>query len=96
MMSPTSSLLQDAAFDTSDALLCREPFSFFIAQRVLADDDRDRLATDFPHYPSAGFFPHEVADCGPSVNALVDEMTSPAFADRIGEKLGIDHLGRYP
>ncbi|MGB4859004.1 MAG: 2OG-Fe(II) oxygenase [Dokdonella sp.] len=95
-MSPATPLLQDAAFDAADALSCHDPFSFFIAQGVLANTDRERLAADFPIYPSAGFFPHDASDCGPSVNALVEEITSQAFADRIGEKLGIDHLGKYP
>lgn len=96
-MSPTSTqLLQDAAFDAADALLHREPFAFFIAHGVLADRDRGRLADDFPNYPSAGFFPYDADDCGPSVTALVEEITSQGFADRIGEKLGIDHLGQYP
>lgn len=96
MTSLATPLLQDAAFDASDAVLHREPFSFFLAHGVLADADKLRIAADFPAYPSAGFFPHDISDCGASVNALVEEITSQAFADRIGEKLGIDHLGQYP
>lgn len=89
-------MLQDAAFDADDASLHREPFAFLVAHGVLADADCQRLADDFPTYPSAGFFPHDTADCGPSVNALVEEMSSQAFADRIGAKLGIDQLSQYP
>lgn len=97
MKSPNvTPLLQDAAFDADESLLQREPFAFFIARGVLANADRERLADDFPAYSSAGFFPHDAADCGPSVNALVEEITSQGFANRIGEKLGIDHLGQYP
>ena len=92
----TKPLLQDDGFDAADALLLREPFAFFIAHGVLADADRARLDADFPVYTSAGFFPYDVADCGPSVNSLVEEITSQAFADRIGEKLGIEHLGQFP
>ncbi|MEO6077031.1 MAG: 2OG-Fe(II) oxygenase [Dokdonella sp.] len=96
MSTSTLPLLQDAAFDAPNAVLHREPFSFFIAHDVLTDRDRKRLAEDFPAYPSAGFFPYDAADCGPSVSALVEEITSQAFADRIGAKLGIDRLGQYP
>ncbi len=96
MSTTTTPLLQDAAFDASDAELHQQPFAFLIASGVLADADRERLALDFPNYPSAGFFPYDAADCGPSVNTLVEEITSQAFADRIGAKLGVDHLGQYP
>lgn len=97
MNTPSASpLLQSAAFDTGTAQVRREPFAFLTTTGVLADADRSRLAADFPGYPSAGFFPHDPADCGPSVNALVDELTSPAFADRIGSQLGIERLGQYP
>lgn len=89
-------LLDIATLDRADTLLRREPFAFLIASRALPEEARAALDDDFPRYPSAGFFPHEEKDCGPSVNALISELTSAGFADTIGARLGIDELGRYP
>jgi hypothetical protein len=46
----------------------------------------------FPRYPSAGFFPYQPEDCGPSVVACVEALTSEAFARALGERLGIEQL----
>lgn len=89
-------LLHPENLDRSDTLLRLEPFAFLIAREQLPLPARDTLNRDFPRYPSAGFFPYEVADCGPSINALIEEMTSREFADAIGRRLGIDQLGAYP
>ena len=70
MSTTTTPLLQDAAFDAADAVLHLDPFAFFLAHGVLADSDRERLAEDFPNYPSAGFFPYDADDCGPSVSTV--------------------------
>jgi hypothetical protein len=67
-----------------------------VAHGQLPDEVRGDLDRDFPRYASAGFFPYDPADCGPSVNALIENMTSPAFAGAIGQRLGIDNLGQYP
>jgi len=67
-----------------------------MAHGQLPDEMREDLDRDFPRYASAGFFPYDPADCGPSVNALIGNMTSPAFARAVGERLGIDHLDQYP
>ncbi|HET9032770.1 MAG TPA: hypothetical protein VFN25_07685 [Dokdonella sp.] len=74
----------------------KEPFAFLVAAGVLDDSARARLAVDFPRYTSAGFFPHEPDDCGPSVNALIAELTAPVFAHVVGMKLGIDSLETFP
>ncbi|WP_440222460.1 2OG-Fe(II) oxygenase [Dokdonella sp. MW10] len=79
-----------------DTVLRREPFAFLVATQQLPDTERAALARDFPRYGNAGFFPHEAGDCGPSVNALIDELVSPAFADAVGERLGIAGLGARP
>lgn len=89
-------LLDPQSLDRDDTVVGREPFPFLIAQRQLPDSARADLDDDFPRYPSAGFFPHEQADCGPSVNALIDELTSAGVADAIGRRLGIERLGQYP
>jgi hypothetical protein len=67
-----------------------------IAHGQLPDEARNDLERDFPKYTSAGFFPYDPADCGPSVNALVQQLTTPEFASAIGRYLGIENLGQYP
>lgn len=79
-----------------DTVSSREPFPYLLAHGQLTDECRAELARDFPSYPSAGFFPHESEDCGPSINRLIDELSSPAIADAIGTRLGVDNLSAYP
>jgi hypothetical protein len=76
--------------------LRREPFPFLVAGDQLPDHARSDLHEDFPRYSGAGYFPYADADCGPTVRRLVAGLTSPAFADGIGEALGIDRLSAYP
>ncbi len=72
------------------------PFPLLIAQGVLDRAAEEALAEDFPRYRGAGFFPHDEADCGSTLNTLVHELTAAAFADRIGGLLGIQRLSQYP
>jgi hypothetical protein len=67
-----------------------------MAHGQLPDEARDELDRDFPRYVSAGFFPYDPAECGPSINTLIENMTAPAFARAIGQRLGIDQLDQYP
>ena len=90
------SFLSADSLDREDSVLRHEPFSFLIATGLLPEQEREALDADFPRYASAGFFPHEEKDCGPSVNALVRELISPGFADAIGSRLGIAGLGGRP
>ncbi|MEO5830410.1 MAG: 2OG-Fe(II) oxygenase [Rhodanobacter sp.] len=89
-------LLDPARLDRPDTMVQHDPFPFMVAHGQLPDDVRGSLDRDFPGYSSAGFFPYDPADCGPSVNALVQDMISPAFAHAIGRRLGIDDLAGYP
>lgn len=89
-------LLDPRRLDRPDTLVRQQPFAFMIAHDQLPHAARGELAGDFPRYPSAGFFPHEPGDCGPSVNRLIDDLTSRAFADAIGARLGVPNLGEYP
>ena len=89
-------LLAPARLAHADTLVRVDPFPFLIAHRQLPQDAAEELARDFPRYPSAGFFPHEDSDCGPAINRLVEELTSRAFADAIGERLGVPNLGELP
>ncbi|GAB3373234.1 hypothetical protein GCM10027431_24540 [Lysobacter rhizosphaerae] len=72
------------------------PFPLLTAAGMLDPASADRLRADFPRYRGAGFFPYEARDCGPAINALVAELTAPAFADVIGERLGVERLSQYP
>jgi hypothetical protein len=92
----TTLLLDPARLERPDTAVQHQPFSFMVAHGQLPDDARAELDRDFPKYTSAGFFPYDAADCGPSINALIEAMTAPAFSDAIGERLGIEHLGQYP
>ena len=89
-------LLDPARLDRPDTTVQHTPFPFMVAHGQLPDEVRSDLDRDFPTYASAGFFPYDPADCGPSVNALIRDMTAPDFASAIGRRLGIDDLGRYP
>ena len=89
-------LLDPARLDRPDTDVRSEPFPFLIAHGQLPDDARNELERDFPRYTSAGFFPYDPADCGPSIKALVANLTAPAFARAMGARLGIEDLGQYP
>ncbi|WP_109127001.1 2OG-Fe(II) oxygenase [Dyella sp. C11] len=92
----SAALLDPARLDRPDTDVRAEPFPFLIAHGQLPDEARNDLERDFPRYASAGFFPYDPSDCGPSVNALVDRLSSAEFASAIGRHLGIDNLGQYP
>ena len=68
--------LHSDAFDSAETHIRHKPFSFMTSAGLLDDAARAQLAADFPRYPGAGFFPHEAADCGPSINLLIEELTS--------------------
>jgi 2OG-Fe(II) oxygenase superfamily len=92
----SSVLLDPARLDRPDTDVRAEPFPFLIAHGQLPDEARGDLERDFPRYASAGFFPYDASDCGPSINALVERMTTPEFASAVGRRLGIENLGQYP
>jgi hypothetical protein len=89
-------LLDPARLDRPDTTVQHAPFPFMVAHGQLPDEVRGDLDRDFPRYASAGFFPYDPNDCGPSVNTLIEDMITPAFASAIGKRLGIDNLGQYP
>ncbi len=72
------------------------PFPLLIATDVLDRGAEQALGDDFPQYRGAGFFPFASSDCGPAMNTLVGELTAPAFADSVGDLLGIERLSQYP
>lgn len=95
-MTPTDSAIDWNHLDDGSIQLRSDPFPFLVARNMLREDARAALAAGFPAYAEAGFFPHQTRDCGASVNALVDDLTSKRFSDLIGAQLGIGSLGDYP
>lgn len=89
-------LLEPSHLDRADTLVRDTPFHFLIARGQLPTHAQAALAEDFPRYSSAGFFPCETADCGPSIVRLVNDLTRREFADAIGKRLGLPDLGSYP
>lgn len=92
----TTALFDPARLDRPDTLVREEPFRFLVASGQLPAQAADELRRDFPRYAGAGFFPYDAADCGPSINRLVGELTEPTVASAIGARLGIARLGGYP
>lgn len=89
-------MLDPARLADPGTTVLREPFALLVAHDQLAAEAAGPLHEDFPRYGSAGFFPYDPDDCGPSMRSLVDAITAPAFADALGAQLGVDHLGQYP
>ena len=89
-------MLDTARMAGPGTLVLRDPFALLVTHDQLPAEAAADLDRDFPRYGSAGFFPYDPDDCGPSIRALVDEVTSPAFADALGAQLGIERLGGYP
>lgn len=78
------------------ATVTAEPFHFLVTTGLLPEPARAALDADFPRYAQAGFFPHAANECGPSINRLIEELTSRAFADAVGARLDVPDLGAYP
>jgi hypothetical protein len=89
-------IIDPARLALASTRVSSEPFAFLVAGDQLAAQARIELDQDFPRYEGAGFFPYAAEDCGPSVNRLVEEITAPAFANALGERLGIPGLAGYP
>ncbi|MDE1961845.1 MAG: 2OG-Fe(II) oxygenase [Xanthomonadaceae bacterium] len=89
-------LFDPARLDRAGTQVRSEPFHFLVAGGQLPAAAAAVLREDFPNYAGAGFFPWDAADCGPSINRLVEDLTNPAVATAVGVHLGIENLGQYP
>jgi hypothetical protein len=89
-------LLDMARLDDAHCEVHHQPFQFLIARGQLPPEAKPELARDFPHYAGAGFFPYDPADCGPSINRLIETLLAPTFANAIGQRLGVPRLAGYP
>jgi len=95
-VSAAAPLLKSAIFEKSEAVIKSEPFPYVTVAGALPESARATIAADFPNYDRAGFFPYQISECGPSVQRIVEEMQSPAFADALGDRLGVPRLSQYP
>ena len=89
-------LFDPARLERPDTLVRAQPFNFLTAHEQLPAEAAAELKADFPKYSGAGFFPYDPADCGPSINRLIADLTEPAVASADGARLGLDNLGQYP
>lgn len=89
-------LLKPEIFSRPDALVTHDPFPYTVVKQSLADALKPTVAADFPKYDRSGFFPYVPSECGSSIQHLVDDIRSPAFADALGNALGVDRLSQYP
>jgi hypothetical protein len=89
-------MLDASRLASSDTFSTSEPFPLLVVTGMLPATRQHALLADFPDYRSAGFFPYDPAECGPAVQALVEEITSSAFVDALGARLEIPGLGRFP
>lgn len=67
-----------------------DPFDHVIVPGVICDDALAAIHADFPKIPTPGSHPLSQVSYGPRFDALLGELRSPAFAERVGAKLGID------
>lgn len=95
-VSAAAPLLKPAIFEKSEAVIKSEPFPYVMVAGALPESARATIAADFPNYDRTGFFPYQTSECGPSVQRIVEEMQSPAFADALGDRLGVSRLSQYP
>ncbi len=70
----------------------RDPFPFFQAQ-VLEEANLDSIRADFPVIDKPGIFPVGALQFGPAFASLIEDFKSPAVAEAVGKKLGIDLRG---
>ena len=96
ILTAQASLLRPERLDAGDVRQARVPFAYLIAPGMVDEAAQDALRDGFPTSGQAGFIPHQPADCGVDFNRLVAEITAPAFADALGERLGVPRLSDFP
>ena len=71
-----------------------DPFDYVIVPGVISGDVLPAIHADFPKIDKPGSYPVSQISCGPRFDALLGELRSAPFAERVGAKLGIDLTGR--
>ncbi len=93
---PGVPLLWPERLSAADVREARAPFAYLIATGTVDEDARIALRDGFPASKQAGFIPHEPAHCGDELNRLIAEITAPAFAETLGDRLGVAGMSRFP
>ena len=76
------------------APLTREPFTFTVVKDAIRANDAAAIRADFPTIADSGLMPVEATRPGPRFRELIEEMKSDVVARAIGEKFGVDLVGR--
>lgn len=72
-----------------------QPFRHIVGDGVVDPAQAAAIDRDFPDIKKSGFFEREdLEGCGPAMQALLDEIAAPEFSRIVGEKLGIELVGR--
>ena len=96
MSTRAGTLIDIARLDDPRTSIHLQPFPFLVTEAQLPIEAAAELDQDFPKYDSAGFFPYSPDECGPSINAVVEAMTSSDYARALGARLGVADMDRYP
>jgi len=72
-----------------------DPFEHLVVPGFLDPSRESEVVRDFPAMRSPGSFPINKLSCGPSLLAIISELTSGPFPKVLGEKLGMD-LAKHP
>ena len=89
-------LLRTERLSAADVREARAPFAYLIATGTVDEGARIALRDGFPVSKQAGFIPHESADCGDELNRLIAEISAPAFAESLGDRLGVSGMSKLP
>ena len=71
-----------------------DPFDYVIVPGVISGDNLPAIHDDFPKIEKPGSYPVSRLTFGPRFDALLDELQSQPFAERVGAKLGIELADR--
>ena len=71
-----------------------EPFEYLLVEDFLDPRRETEVLRDFPRIAAAGSYPINKLSCGPSLAAIIAELTTGAFPKALGEKFGLDLGGR--
>lgn len=70
--------------------LQRKPFDYLVVPGFIRPDALAALNRDYPQIEGPGNMSADDVDCGPAFAQLLATLTSPPFADLVGEKFEVD------
>ncbi len=76
------------------APLSREPFTFTVAPDLISPANAAAVRADFPEIADSGLLPVEATAPRGAFRAFLDEVDGPGFARALGDKFGVDLMGR--